>query len=353
MHAQPTKTQRTARGLLKIGGAGATIAAIAALFVISGPDGEVKPSQADIADFGLNLKPRTNTERFVGALERLGHEAPRPYSYNGQRLYFSTGTSRKRPYEAMLDYQQELVNQGVNERIYRPTIAPDPKNPTEDQALQLRDQYGAMLTGQLTPLRADAEGFVLQGALMKDRITTIAALERQTEAQVQASDELPEFAPDHYIRAHRYIEGNWNEALQKTVVTATWSDEDNFEISKLFKDGNRLPARASVDMPACAGCTVLSNFSSESATEPYANQIVETKQSPRDAMSFYDRLMQQRGWGEDPSSAFARKLVEGHTIHSASPERVRELVRGDQRLIITGQHDGDGTTLSTFITRAP
>lgn len=348
--------RRSLTATLKIAGAGATIAAIAALFVVTGPRGEVKESKADIADIGLNLKPRNNTERFVDALERMGHEPARTYAYNGEPVHFSTASSIKRPRELMLDYQQEFVNQGVNEKIYPAGPKDGPITPENRDARwkERMNVYAGMLSGQLIPAYVDQERFILQAAIIDGKPGTAGEIEKYFAKLKTTQDNAKKIGPADVIKAHRYIEGNWDPVEQKTVVTASWSDEDDFNIGRAVgkaAGGSDEGKRAHTQVPACMGCTLVSNFTSANINEPYSKQIFATKQSPRDAMDFYVRMMAQRGWTESDTSRYGRKVIREHTIHGNDPEVVREFVNGKKYLVISANHDGEETLISTFLSQ--
>ena len=357
MNTQPKSlARRSFSATLKIAGAGATIAAIAALFVVTGPRGEVKESQADIADIGLNLKPRNNTERFVDALERLGHEPARTYAYNGEPVYFSTASTRKRPREAMLDYQQELVNQGINEKIYPAGPKPGPLTPENRDARwkERMNVYAGMLSGQMIPAYVDQERFILQGALIDGKPGSAAEVERYFAKLKTMQKNAKKIGPADVIKAHRYIEGNWDPEQQKTIVTASWSDEDNFNIGRAVgkaAGGSDAGKRAHTQVPTCMGCALVSNFTSANLNEPYSKQIFSTKQSPRDVMDFYTRMMAQRGWKESDTSRYARKVLREHTIYKNDPEIVREFVNGKKYLVIAANYEGEETMISTFLSQ--
>lgn len=114
----PTLGKNLLRILLTVG----LVCAIAAAFLVLNPSSQgdgglgVESSQADV----LWMTPfeRTNTQKFAGALQDLGHEPPRAYDLNGNDVYFSTRTTYKSPERLVEEYQRAFVEQGLNSRMW-------------------------------------------------------------------------------------------------------------------------------------------------------------------------------------------------------------------------------------------
>ncbi|QDG51800.1 hypothetical protein FIV42_13915 [Persicimonas caeni] len=113
----PTLGKNLLRILLTVG----LVCGIAAAFLVLNPSSQdggvgVESSQADV----LWMTPfeRTNTQKFAGALQDLGHEPPRAYNLNGNDVYFSTRTSHKSPELLLEEYQRAFVEHGLNSRMW-------------------------------------------------------------------------------------------------------------------------------------------------------------------------------------------------------------------------------------------
>lgn len=294
-----SRTRRALVGVAKLGLCGATIFAIGWAFLTLAPSGEVADSQADIADFDL-LAPKTNAQRFMVALDELGHEKPRIYNYNGTELYFSTRTTPKRPRELITEYQEEFVRQGVNEKVWGVRVDVDALERRGELEAEAWQRARAGLEGQILVNYHDRDRVIMSGAVV-DWEKAKPRLRKGDDGEIVADVLYPEV-----FQAHRYIEANWNPVRQETVVTATWADEANFDITKTFPRELQRPGAQDLapddTVPACLGCERLTRFATAANDKPYVKQIFTSTRTVDELRDFYERAMRNRGWKPSPTT---------------------------------------------------
>lgn len=306
---QRTTTSPARRALINLGKlalAGSTICAVALGMVVMGPKGEVKESKADIAD--AFFVPVSNTQRFAAALDKLGHEPPRVYNYNGNDIYFSVAVSPKRPDELVRDYQEEFVRQGINERVYNSAHVLN----IHKMAAQDKDQdeaIEAMLSGQIIPDYIARDKVTMQGALIKGTPRTKQQFREQMFAKTIPTTK------EHFadiFQSFRGIEAEWDEEAHQSVITATWGDED-FDMRKTMRvsDGGATEDVATdPEIPVCPGCERLTRFAGASADEDQIAHVFATDTHPNTVLAFYERALATRGWTETESSSLTRKMKD-------------------------------------------
>lgn len=346
MQAHLTRGRRWLTGVAKLGLCGATIFAIGWVFLTFGPEGEVQESQADITDLGL-FAPATSTQRFVKALDNLGHETPRIYNYNGNQIFFSTSSSPKRPRELILDYQRAFVEEGVNKKIYDVRVDLDALREQGPGALARAEDERklAMLDGQIQVMYHDEER-VIMGAAILD----IANAPAPTHTRDPDGTPVAELDFANIFNAHRYIEATWHPVRRESVITASWGDE-SFDIKKTFPSsmilpGDRLEQMApDLVVPTCLGCTRLTRFASEANDKPYTFQVFKSYQSLGQVAEFYRSAMSARGWKESKHSQGLERYASEHSAYLAGGQ-VMQFMRGAQNVTLTLHPDDDGTSVS-------
>lgn len=326
----------------KLGVAGATIFAIGWVFLTMNPAGEVKESQADIVDLQL-LAPETNTQKFVSALDDLGHEQPRIYDYNGADIYFSTRATSTPPRELITEYQRAFVNRGVNSKIWdsRTDFLEHSKKGTLDVAAD--ERTAAMLAGELQVVFHDENRVIMTAALLD--------IERAKKRAKLDPNDVISF--EELFQSHRYIDATWDPVHQRTLVTATWSDE-NFDIRKTMPaklQPHGMATSSDRDVPTCIGCERLTRFAATANDAPYVKQIFETSRGPQEIKEFYERAMSSRGWRSMPTSQISARL------RHQRPEQFGDQIglqfsRGTTFVTITIQTDEETgkTVISTMMT---
>lgn len=338
MSPTPSPLRRHAVNLLKTTLAGASIALFAWGFLTLNPAGDVEEIQAEIVDFSL-FTPQTSTQKFVTALDRLGHEKPRVYNYNGTQIFFSTRTTPKRPQELILEYQEELVAQGVNSRVW--DVTPDRRTLQSPELLEKASQERteAMLKGELQVLYHDEGHVIMSGAeLRDDKIMNLLFTPPETEGG-KPTLHLNDF--DKLFKLHRYVEAEWDPIQKSTTVTATWGDEA-FDISKTLPtpegEAPSLTHNATdLEVPACIGCFRLTRFATEANDKPYVKQIFSSQDRPEAVAHFYQQAMTNRGWKPTELALPEEKL-------SDDPEaQLLQFSRGTRFVTITIHPDDDGS----------
>jgi hypothetical protein len=326
--------------LAKLGVAATSLWVIGAVFLVLNPQGKVEESQADIAL--LDFQPVSNTQRFATALHRLGHEHPRIYNMDGNEVYFSVRESNKRPDDLFHEYQDEFVNQGINERAFRRDelfsfVMPEPDTPDERvgkeyaKQLELRE---ALLSGQMVPVMEGRDAFAFIGAITRDKAETRAQIRDALEthhAQQASRDFNDEF------KGYRHIQAEWDDLHKRTLVTAAWSNEE-FDIRKFLSpaEGGKLEGRPSdPDVPACPGCEPVNYFAGTDAEAAFKEQIFRTNHNAHEITSFYDRALATRGWSIDPSDAGMLKASARIPELAQARQNTRIYVKGEQRLTLT------------------
>ena len=310
--------------LLKLGGCGALIAAIATTIAILGTSSE---SHADIA--WLSPFERSNQESFQSALENLGHEQPRRYNLNGNTVFFSTNTSRKSPRQLMVEYQEEFQRQGINDRVYV-DVGP--------QARQERTETA--LTGGLIPLVVTDRYVALAGVVTaNDADDPSTLLENYGDA-----DKMSEL-----FRAHRFIELTRAPDSRHTSIVASWSDEE-FDYARMVPGSDAEGQIYDTVVPVCPGCTRLSRFADENRG---GRQVEMSFIGPRtidETRHYYAHTLTNQGWQrEDLSQPFAEieKVFETDLPHGKS-----DLYRlGDKHLklsFLTDDRTGHTITIATY-----
>ena len=298
---------------LKLGACLLTLGTLGALFLLASPDHPELPSaQATIVDFEF-MAPSTNTQRFAAALERLGHEKPRAFNYNGTPVFFSTASFPTPPKDLIHTYQQAFVQEGVNSTIWD-VDAPIPHG-EEAQQLAAIGRAAAMLDGQIQVIYHDPEHVILAGALIDE--TAPGALV-PTGAQINGVEEVrADFSK--MFKAHRHIDLQWHPVRQETVVTASWGDE-TFEIRKTqpaaYLDPLTPHLAPDPEVPPCPGCERLTRFAAESDDDKhFVKQIFTTAQDAQGVALFYRSAMTQRGWAISPLNATMHAVADTPTPH--------------------------------------
>lgn len=343
----PSALSKTVGALLKLGFAGATIVAIAALFVVMHPDGSVQETRADIIDLEM-LAPQTSTQKFVAALDDLGHEKPRIYNYNGTQLYFSTRMTTKRPDELIDEYQRVFVERGVNSKPWGVDLDRELLKSPSELEKRVDARRKAAIQGEVQLSYHDPSRMIMNGALLRgDRVQFV----HDDEAQGYTINNFHKL-----FKMHRYIEAEWNPVQQRTVVTATWSDED-FDVTKTlpeaFQDHDAPSTHNApdLDIPACIGCTRLTRFATEANDKPYVKQVFSAPSSrPDDIAQFYKEAMPRQGWRPLPGQSVEQRVADKHTDFQYS--KFLSFQRNGQFATIAVHPDeyGSGSMISTMIT---
>ncbi len=294
------------KNTLKLAGAGATIVAFAWGFLIMNPQGDVNTSQADIIDLEL-IAPQTNTQKFVAALDTLGHEKPRVYDYNGTQVFFSTRTTTDKPRDLIQEYQETFVTHGVNSQVWGVTPDAELLDDPEKLDAHARRQRNKIVSGEIQVIYHHDNHVIMSGAVLDVPLMGIPRHPETGEPVVQDFQKI--------FKMHRYIEAEWNPVTQHTTVTASWSDE-HFDITKTLPADQQDPeTRAQnnspdLEIPACVACTRLTRFAAVAHDKPYVTQVFSSTESTERVANFYRDAMTSKGWRKMPGDTLKERLSD-------------------------------------------
>lgn len=336
-------------GTVKLGIAGATICAIGWAFLTFGPEGEVKESQADIHDLAL-MAPLDNTQRFVKALDNLGHEKPRIYNYNGTQVYFSTRASEKKPRDLIQEYQRAFVEEGVNKKVYDVKVDLDALAAKGEDALQKEAdaRIKAMLDGEVQVVYHDDNRVIMASALIDRSKAPPTKVTQKPDGTTELDFDFKEV-----FTAHRYIEASWHPIRNETVVTASWGDE-SFDIKKTLPTSQQDPmarsqnAAADLDVPSCLGCERVTRFATDANDKPYVFQVFDSPQSEDQVANFYRKAMTGRGWQESKHSKHLDRFAFEHA-EDVEGGKVLQFKRGIQNVTLTIHPSSTGSSVSAIL----
>lgn len=231
-----------------------------------------QPADADAVIFDLSWGERPNTARFVDVLQRMGHEEPRPFDLNGNRVFVTTARIAKSPKMVLRDYQHALRVEGLNRASF---ASPEAARSEEGQL--------TALTGGLVPT-AVSDNYVAMGGV----VPANDADDAHALAALAGDREIDRFKAFRSIEAFRQPGQRW------TTVVATFSDE-KFDYSRMVPGKERGDVSFDPTIPSCPGCVRLQRFADLSQTENVAT--IWSSPAPADeVLDFYRRALSQRGW---------------------------------------------------------
>ena len=138
----------------------AVVAAVALAILLS------SPRQGDADILWLSSSDPTHTQRFARALDQLGHGPPRVFDVNGNEVYVSDRTTRKRPRQVLRRYQRQFVDQGANRRIHlHASRQLRSGKPSEADRERLGTWGSAMMSGDIVPRVVTEERVEMIGLL--------------------------------------------------------------------------------------------------------------------------------------------------------------------------------------------
>lgn len=284
-------SRQVLRNALKLTLCGASVFAIAFAIAIVGTKEPIQTSHADLTWF--SPFERSKTARFEAALNRLGHTEPARYDVNGNTVFFSHTTSRKRPQQLMAEYQEEFARQKLNKKVF-----------TKLDADTEEERNFTALTGGLVPLAISEERIVLGGVVTKNDASTREKLFENLAARKGLND---------LFRAHRYIEISRPKSSRHTSVVATWSDEA-FDLDRMTPGSRAADLSFDPTVPACPGCTRLVRFADENPGAAERVEIAFTgPQTRQETRQYYQRVLSRDGWqpgGFDPDLRPVDKVVD-------------------------------------------
>lgn len=257
----------------KLAACGATIFAIGFALLTFGPKGEVQESQADVWDFAIF--ERTSTAKFATSLERLGHEPPRAYDVNGNKVFFSVrSVERKRPLELVEEYQRTFVEEGLNTEQYG--------RPTKGGEFAKR-----LMGGQIVPITMTRDKVVMGGGVVQGSPQSVQEWEDlKADTKTRNINEV--------FRGYRHITAEWDSDAKRTMVTASWSDED-FDMRRI-SGASPNPQDVDPDIPVCIGCKRAIAWETEKGDIPSKTAVFMAPLDSRNVADFYKKAMAEKGW---------------------------------------------------------
>lgn len=321
----------------KLAGAGAVIAGIGFAFMTQDPTStEVGPSkaEADIADFAaVSL---TQSQEFTKAVVGMGMK-PRAFDYNGNTLFFASGSYDMKPMEFMEKSQDHFVKAGINKKDHGDTV------PLREQARRINwDGTNGSLQremaawGQLVPTaEAMVEGDVVPTDVTPDRIEMVGyKLNTDGKALLDAIDAEDKSGKSvrNLMGGYRYMDAHWEPGTGRSAVTAVWTGED-FAAERMEGQGAQSPPDPNV--PACVGCIRNHRVQSLDKNEPYqSNMYTTTALNVSETYDFYRTAMTNRGWAEGGVQPTMNRLGEVMPEVAALNDRGRILTleRGNEAL---------------------
>lgn len=234
------------------------------------------PSNAEAVIWDLSAK-RSNTAQLFDLLDRLGHEKPRPFAINGNKVWVATARSSKTPRQVLSEYQHALAVDGLNPARFESMAA----------AESPRGRFAA-LTGGLVPTAIEDDYIAMGGVLPSNGATTAEELGR-----LASSPDTERFKAFRSIEAFREPGSSW------TTVIAVVSDEQ-FDYAKMIP-GAGVSGGYDADVPACPGCVRVQKFEDLSGADHSATMF-STLTSRREIRDFYRSAMTARGWVSDSAT---------------------------------------------------
>ena len=186
-----------------------------------------------------------------------------------------------------------------------------------------------------------------------------AALEAQPELgscgplRAAGFQSLRESADDFTdkLTAFRSIEAFRDKKSGKTVVTASWSDEDfDMEAMRPSEFGYPEGARFRDEVPICASCEPAWSFGGNGPEQPYSSNIVWSEEPVAQVDASYRRLMAREGWAQLDATPVEQELLSGMRYPRQARERWLRFVRGNRRVTmrIRPDPDHDRTEVTAF-----
>jgi hypothetical protein len=279
------------------------------ILVSSDPEGQIAESQADIV--ALQMRPKSDTQRFRDALDNLGHEPAQAFELNGNRILFSVNNTDESPQQVLRAYQDEFVAQQLNDQTFT-TLS------MAEMAARKRTSF----SGGIVPLKLSPEHIIMGGVSTRGGSKTTADLVGEFDASK---------TPAELFNAFRWIEITRSNNNTGSTVTATWSNE-NFDYDAMFP---RPKASQSEDVdervPVCPKCLKVNQFADESRPGTHETYVFTTSLGPYQLRSFYQETLQRRGWQLDERSQWLDELRVHLDFEAAQMDRL-EFRRDDQTL---------------------
>lgn len=302
------------KNLTKLGVAGGVIFGIGFALVAQDPTStEVgpAPAKADISDF--MGAPASRSAQFTEAMVAMGM-APRMYDFNGNVMFFAVGATEKgvRPRQALREIQAHLVDQGVNKSNHADMVplrqaagvidweaASKGKGGTDARFKPLVDKAGLLLDGEVVPTEVTDDYVEMVGYEKNRSVDDLSKLFEGDESNKKVGN---------LMGGYRYIDAFYDEAHDRTEISAVWSSED-------FSSG-RMDGTADdqsppdPDVPACMGCERDYRMQTIDKGDAFSGNMYRTNVGVQQTYDFYRNSMAKRGWRESKSQLALNKLAQ-------------------------------------------
>lgn len=294
------------KSVIKISAAGATIFAIGVAMVVLQPTVEEPVAQADADIAAFNFAPKSQQQRFVDTLREQGMERPRAYDHNGNKMFFSTATTKESPRQVLERFQRGFVENGVNESVHLSPAFPDfdsngflqaydKKNKVELTRLakenQLRTSHLNDYIGGVVPMMVGDDHVVMAGASTQNQSDNFVEWYNEIDENRKERPKGATADPTFGVNAMRFVEA-FREG-SSTRVLAIWSDED-YQAGKIVDRGEDL--NVDPELPSCPGCKRLYNVTGETEVDYSTAAYASGGHTVEDIAAFYDRVLRQKGW---------------------------------------------------------
>lgn len=329
------------KNTLKITAAGSVVFAIGFATLTQNPQEPtaVKEAEADISFF--NGKDGTE---FTRAMASLGLK-PRPYDFNGNVMYFASGyADGKTPADVMHIVQDELVNYGVNKRNYS-DVTPmqahlrsvDWRQDKNGESFEpIQDISKAYISGEVVPIEKSS-GYIAMAGVNP---------QKSYEKVLEDYKKHKELGLNEQLGGYRFIDATHEPNLERTMITAVWSD-DEFSSNK-FENKSFIKPPPDPNIPACIGCDRDFRMKSLASNEPYTANKFTTNADLDTTYNFYRQAMINRGWNESGFQDKMNKLAQ-HLPEARIQGRFLNLEKGDQamNIIMLPAEDGKVNVYAT------
>lgn len=326
---------------LKLALSGSAIGAIAWTMLTLHPDGEVETAQADIVDMFPGI---LNAEHRFGRMMDDTGMKPRTYDINGNVVHFAVGSTAMKPLEVLDFYQSRLVREGINKKKY--TDIPQERIVRTERGEEVNpvtlEAANAMLLGEVVPIVKHPEYVAMGGIVPKNGANNIDELVGNWKPSSKGVLDL-----NDQIEAFRFIDAQYDEAIERSTVTATWSDH-NFNAHKM-EDAHAVDVEPDANIPSCIGCKRRFRMASLNKDEDFvANQFV-TPTAPHIIYDFYRTAMLNRGWDDSETQEMLDKLTPFVPYLQELDGKVLNFERDGRHVSIFIAPDDDGQTSITAV----
>jgi hypothetical protein len=289
--------KKCAKIILALGIVGLTGLCLALL----GSDKAVEKSRAHIVDFRFGFED--DTEKFVNALDDMGHTPPQAYELNGNKVFFSQNLVDAEPKEVLEDYQDAFVQQGLNDRAF---------NSFSSMEMMQRTRTG--LTGGIVPVEIREDYVAMNGVLP-------ASGADNTKELMNAYD--PTKTISETFDGYRWVEVFKTPKRGQSRVIASWSN-DQFDFAKM-----EIPKTDLTEMdlprevPLCTGCAMMNQFSDIDSSGEHETFIFTSDQTMSQLRHFYEREMKARGWEMAINTRIMDRVRRQIEIESGQASRLK------------------------------